>query len=68
MGQQVIKYSKLNSLEVGFIVIFNRLETKWSNHEQIEDIYLLEDRTCVCCNILGWLVIRGEKPIELRDS
>ena len=29
---------------------------------------LSEDRTRVCGKILGWFVIRGERPIKLRDS
>jgi len=29
---------------------------------------LSEDRTRVCGKILGWSVVRGERPIKLRDS
>lgn len=45
-------------------------ETKWSNYEQTDWNWenFFEGRTCVCCNILRWLVIRGERPIKLRDS
>lgn len=28
----------------------------------------LIDRTCECCNILGWIVASGEMLIELGDS
>jgi len=28
----------------------------------------LEDWTRECCKILGWIVIRGERLIKLRDS
>lgn len=28
----------------------------------------LIDRTCECCNILGWIVVSGEMFIELGDS
>jgi len=27
-----------------------------------------EDWTRECCKILGWLVIRGERPIKVSDS
>ncbi len=28
----------------------------------------MEDCTRTCGNMLGWFVIRGERPIKLRDS
>jgi len=31
-------------------------------------LFLLEDRTCLCCKILRWPVFRGERLIKLRDS
>jgi len=40
----------------------NKPETKWSNHEQIKD------RTGVCSNILGRLVIWSERLIKLSNS
>ena len=47
-----------------------RPETKWSNHEQVEfNVAILIGRPNPCMQkILGWFVVRGERPIKLRDS
>jgi len=55
--------TKWKQVWIEHIVKKIRPETKWSNHEQT-----IIGRTCVCCNILRWFVIRGERPIKLRDS
>jgi len=39
-----------------------------SIHEQIDGPKKLEDRTSVCCNILGRLVNRSERLIKRIDS
>jgi len=52
-----------------FEVSYIRPEAKWSNYEQADYIRAIyEGRTCECCKILGWLVVRGDKPIKLGDS
>lgn len=49
-------------------VIGFRPETKWSNYYQIEvPISGMNDRTRVCCKILGWIVVRGERLIKFGD-
>jgi len=71
MGQWVNFFNEFKLINVGVvktslkerIVKKIRPETKWSNHEQT-----IEGRTCVCCNMLRWIVIRGERLIKLRDS
>ncbi len=50
-----------------FKVIFIRPETNRSNYEQVEG-NLLEDWTHECCKILGWFVVRGERPFKVSDS
>ncbi len=76
MGQWVNKRGELKQLCVGEakassngdLVELIKPEIKWSNCEQAELLYRLEGRTRVCCNILGWVAIRGESPIKLEDS
>jgi len=51
------------------LVILIIPEAKWSNYDQVEDFnQKSEDWTRECCKILGWVVIRGERLIKLRDS
>ncbi len=55
--------TKWKQVWIEHIVKKIRPETKWSNYEQTN-----KGRTYVCSNILRWFVIRGERPIKLRDS
>jgi len=55
--------TKWKQVWIEHIVKKIRPETKWSNYEQTN-----KGRTCVCCNMLRWFVIRGERPSKLRDS
>lgn len=68
MDQQVKEFSKRN-LRKERVVQANRKtllvtlfkpEVEWSNQEQA-----IVGRTCICCKILGRLLVRGERPIKL---
>ena len=54
-------------MKVGKVTII-RPETSRSNYEQVEGGERLEDWTRECCKILGWFVVRGERPIKVSDS
>jgi len=46
--------------------MFIRPEANRSNYGQVD--MKIEDRTRECCIILGWSVIRGERPTKISDS
>jgi len=73
MGQQVFLQSSLKRSDKCREID----EWFWKNDPKASDLimsrlkkkyHFLEGRTRVCCNILGGLVIRGERLIKLADS
>ena len=54
--------------EVAAKASLNRALVRWDRPETRRSIHALEDWTDVRWNARGWLVDRGEIPIELGDS